>query len=89
MLENDRHFAGIFLLQPLRESDTGGLCLEGDVEVMIARQAEFCRLLQNGAHDAAHGFLRQGLVVDRLLGRHLVSRNLIILRPARQRCAKN
>ena len=67
MLQDDRHLFGVLLAQTLRQDNAGCERVERDVEVVVAGQAFFSRLGQDGAHDVAHRFLRKSFVVDHAL----------------------
>ena len=71
MLEDDHHLLGILLLQAARQHHARSLRIEGDIEMMLARQAALREHLgEDLAHDAAQGLLRQRIVVDRAFGGH-------------------
>jgi len=67
VLQHDHHLVGILIEQLARSAHARGGRLEGDVEMVVARQARGCRLLQRGAHDAPQGVLLQRFIVDPLV----------------------
>ena len=70
VLQDDRHLLGVFLLQPLGQHDPRRVRLEGNVEMVLARQTGLGDAHQHSANDAAHRALRQRLVIDFPLGSH-------------------
>src|SRR3546814_1416200 len=56
VLQHDRHFVGEFGDQMRGDVDPGGLCLEGDIEMMLAGQAVIAFDLAQ--HAADHGAQR-------------------------------
>ena len=70
VLEDDHHLLRILVLEASRHADTGSLRIEGDIEMVIAGQAGLEHLHQHATHDAAHGILHQGIVVDGASGGH-------------------
>ena len=69
VLDHDGHLAGIAVREPVGDLDIGMHRVEGDEEMMLARQAldgdAFQHLLDQPAHRAMH----QVSVVDRAVGR--------------------
>src|SRR5690606_12728480 len=64
VLKDDGHLLRILRAQPVRDAHAHRARVEGDVEMMISRQALFGRLGQYAAHHAAQGLLGQKIVAD-------------------------
>src|SRR5690606_8858319 len=68
MLKHDGYFLGILLAQPLGNIDARRVRAEGNVEMMLARQALVARYLQRGADHAAKRLLRHDIVMHQIFG---------------------
>jgi hypothetical protein len=69
MLQNNRHFVGIFLPHRERHDDARRLGLKSDVEVMLAGQAVSSGVGQHTTYDKTQGVLHQKVIADQI-GRH-------------------
>ena len=69
VLQHDRHFIGKFGDQMRRNIDADGLRLEGDIEMMLARQAVITDDLAE--HAADHG--AQRILHDFIIGNQAVA----------------
>ena len=69
MLQDDRHLLRVLRVHPRRQLHARGIGGEGDLEMMVARQALLGDVGEHGAHDAAQRGLRQDVVAD-MIDRH-------------------
>src|SRR5262249_26684776 len=68
VLKDDSHFLGKLSRDPRRHAHAMRAGIEGDVEMVLARQTVFGGVVENGAHDAAKRFAREDVVTDMIDG---------------------
>ena len=64
VLQDDSHLLWILLAHARRQPHAVGPGVEGDVEVVLARQAVLGGIGEHGPHDAAQGLLGQKIVAN-------------------------
>ena len=69
VLQHDGHGLRILRPHPVRQPHAGRRSVEGDLEMVVARQAVLGGIRQHGAHDAAQGGLGEKVVPD-VINRH-------------------
>ncbi len=77
VLEHDGHFVGKALVQMRWDHHTGRLCLECDVEMMVAGQAVQRDIAKHAAYNCAQGLLHDIVIGNQAIGTLITHARLV------------